>query len=197
MRRISLGCVLMAAGNSARFGGNKLQAELNGKSFLLRALEAIPREEFARVAVVSQYRWALELAKEFGFAPILNDRPDDGVSRTIALGLEALGKVSAAMFLVADQPCLLQSCIQGEIDFFRRDPSRIVAMGYGRRRGNPAIFPKKYFDELSALSGDDGGSRVIRAHEDALALYQVADELQLMDVDCAEELAALKERMGR
>ena len=38
----TLGCVLMAAGNARRFGQNKLSAALDGRSLILRALEAVP-----------------------------------------------------------------------------------------------------------------------------------------------------------
>ena len=37
--RLSLGCVLMAAGSGSRFGGNKLDAVLDGRTLLERALE--------------------------------------------------------------------------------------------------------------------------------------------------------------
>ena len=50
-----LGCVLMAAGNARRFGENKLSAPLDGRSLILRALEAVPSEKFETVVVVTQY----------------------------------------------------------------------------------------------------------------------------------------------
>ena len=62
-----LGCVVMAAGNARRFGSNKLAAELEGRSLIRRALEAVPRELFGQVAVVSQYPEVWELAWRFGF----------------------------------------------------------------------------------------------------------------------------------
>ena len=37
-----VGCVVMAAGNGARFGSNKLLAELEGRSLIRRALDAVP-----------------------------------------------------------------------------------------------------------------------------------------------------------
>ena len=46
-----IGCVVMAAGDARRFGENKLAIELGGKTLIRRALEAVPAEEFAAVAV--------------------------------------------------------------------------------------------------------------------------------------------------
>ena len=87
---LSLGCLVMAAGSGRRFGGNKLAAELDGKTLIRRALEAVPGARFSAVTVVSQYEDIEELAGQFGFAAIHNDRPDLGLSHTIRLGTEAM-----------------------------------------------------------------------------------------------------------
>ena len=60
-------------------------------------------------------------------------------------------------------------------------------------RGNPCLFPARFFPELRALQGDCGGSAVIRRHEDALLLYEVPAG-QLTDVDTRDALTALTER---
>ena len=44
---LKIGCVVMAAGNAARFGENKLAATVNGKPLIEHALDAIPRESFS------------------------------------------------------------------------------------------------------------------------------------------------------
>lgn len=38
----TLGCVLLAAGSARRYGENKLLAALDGRSLVLRAMEAVP-----------------------------------------------------------------------------------------------------------------------------------------------------------
>lgn len=187
----------MAAGNASRFGENKLLAEFMGKPLIEHALSAIPKSAFKRVAVVSQYPSILSLAEKYGFSPVLNDEPEAGISRTISLGLDALGDVDAAMFMVADQPCLRHETVSQEIEFYLSHPNHIVAMGYGKRRGNPAIFPRSYFEELRALSAENGGSHVICAHEDDLRLYQVERDVELRDVDRKTELQALQAEVSK
>lgn len=54
----------MAAGNAARFGENKLAAMVNGKPLIEHALEAIPRESFSRVLVVTQHKNVEAAAKK-------------------------------------------------------------------------------------------------------------------------------------
>ncbi len=188
---MKVGCVLMAAGAARRFGRNKLLAEYEGVPLYRRALACIPGEEFAGVAVVSHYEEILAAGRKLGYTAVYNPAPEDGVSRTIAMGMDALPGMDALMFLVADQPLLRRESVSAELRFFRAHPRNIIAMGHGGRRGNPAIFPKAYFPLLYELAGDEGGSRVIRAHGEALLLHEIGDPLELMDVDTAAELAAL------
>ena len=160
-------------------------------------MEAIPRDKLCRAAVVSQYDEALSMALDFDFLAVKNDRPEDGVSRTIRLGLDALGDVDAAMFMVADQPCLSRWSTEGLVSFYLKEPDKIAAMAYGARRGNPVIFPRDMFIELRDLTGDTGGSAVICKNQDKLRLYQVEDELELFDADRASELERLKREKER
>lgn len=197
MKRTGIGCVLMAAGSSSRFGGNKLLADFFGKTLIERAMEAVPRDKLLRTAVVSGCNEALSMALEFDFLAVRNDRPEEGVSRTIRLGLDALGNVDAAMFMVADQPCLSRWSTEGLVSFYLKEPDRIAAMAYGLRRGNPVIFPKDMFIDLRSLTGDTGGSAVICKKQDKLRLYQVEDELELFDADRASELERLKREKER
>lgn len=189
--QMKLGCVLMAAGAARRFGENKLLAEFAGAPLYERALSAIPAEEFAGVAVVSHYEAILRAARLRGFAAVYNPAPEDGVSRTIALGMDALPGMDALLFLVADQPLLRRESVAAQTAFFRAHPRNIVALGHGGRRGNPVVFPAEYFPALRALTGDAGGSAIIRGALDALLLFEIADPLELADVDTTGALHAL------
>ena len=190
---MKLGLVVMAAGAGTRFGGGKLLAPFQGTPLYARALDAVPEGVFRRAAVVTAVAPMLALAAARGFLPVVNDRPALGVSRTIALGLDALGDVDGAMFLVSDQPLLRRETVAGALGRFLDHPDRIVALGCDGRRGNPCIFPREFFPELLALEGDRGGSAVIRAHPEALLLYPASAE-ELRDVDTVLALEGLRSR---
>ena len=191
MAELRIGCLVMAAGSGSRFGRNKLEAVIDGKTLLRRALEAVPREEFACVTVVTQYDGAAALAEEFGFAVVRNDRPEDGLSRTVRLGTEAMAGCDAIMYQVADQPLLERDTVRREVELFRAHPDSIVGLGHNGVRGNPCIFPRRFFPELMSLTGDVGGNVVIRAHPESLLLYETA-AAELRDVDTVEALAAIR-----
>lgn len=71
-------------------------------------------------------------------------------------------------------------------------PDHIVGLAHNGVRGNPCIFPRKFFPELMALEGDVGGNVVIRAHPEELLLYETS-AAELRDVDTVEALAAVQE----
>ena len=131
-----------------------------------------------------------ELAGQFGFAAIHNDRPDLGLSHTIRLGTEAMRTCDGILYMVADQPKLCQETVARLVEVFRQHPDKIVGAGHDGRRGNPNLFPAKFFGELMAITGDHGGSSVIRAHEDALLLVET-DAEELFDCDTPEALESL------
>lgn len=187
---MKIGCIVMAAGNARRFGSNKLDARVEGKTLLRRALEAVPASCFAQVAVVTQYPQGMELAREMGFLPVENSRPDLGLSHTIALGMAHMQDMDAVLFQVSDQPLLRRDSVEQLVEVYRSHPDRLVALGHDGVWGNPCLFPASLFPELLALEGDHGGSAVIRRHEDRLLLVE-ASPRELTDVDTPQALEVL------
>ena len=177
---MKIGCVVLAAGNARRFGSNKLKAQVDGASLIRRALDAVPSGLVT--VVVSQYPEILTLAGEYGFEAVLNDQPGLGLSRSVRLGLEKLLDCDGVLFLVADQPWLKRDSAEALAALWAQNPGRIAAMAHGGIRGNPCLFPARFYPELLELTGDRGGSTVIRRHEDALILLET-DALELADVD--------------
>lgn len=191
---LRVGCLLMAAGNAERFGENKLLcAADDGRTLIGHALDAIPREKFTRVLVVTQYDAIVALAKERGFETLENRHPERGQSETIRLGTRALSDCDAICFMVSDQPLLRRETLAREVNFFSSHREHIVALGHNGARGNPCLFPARFFPELLALEGDVGGSAVIKKHPDNLLLFEAPEE-EMRDVDTKESLAALTGR---
>ena len=190
-----LGCVVMAAGNARRYGDNKLAAQLRGRSLILRALEAVPTEAIDSAVVVTQYPEIMRLAGEFHFAAVYNEHPDYGISHTIELGLTGLRDCDGVMFLVSDQPLLRRKSVAALARLWKSHPDNIAALSHGGVRGNPCVFPARFFPELLELREDRGGNAVIRRHEEDLVLLEV-DARELTDVDTPEALRSLTAELG-
>lgn len=179
----TLSAVLLAAGLGSRYGSNKLLVPVEGVPLYRRAFAALPAQAFFRGAVVSCYDEILSDAAIFRYIPAENPRPQEGQSLSVKLGLAAVAEGSdAVLFAVCDQPWLTRESVERLIAGWSAQPERICALGCGGKRGNPCIFPRKYFGELLSLTGDVGGSKVIRAHPSDLLLVE-APARELADLD--------------
>lgn len=188
--------IYMASGFGNRFGSNKLAALLEGRplyqhslravSEAVRRLNAYPGCQ-ARLVAVSQYGEILEAARKEGAKTVLNERSHEGITASLTLGTLAAGKADLYVYCVADQPRLRAETIAGFIQGFWASQKGIGCVAGGGRRGNPAAFLARYREELLSLTGDKGGSQIIRRHEEELWLYETA-EGELADVDRLEDL---------
>lgn len=185
------GAVLMAAGNASRFGENKLLLPVDGRPAVEWAMLALREGEFSAVAVVTQYPEVMALAEQYGFLPVENPDPGAGVSLTIRLGLTALLErepdLPGCLFAVGDQPRLRGTSVKALVRAWEEEPGHIMAMSFAGKRGNPVLFPAVCFPALMALTGDVGGSAVIRENENILRLFEAADPKELMDGDTPED----------
>lgn len=188
-----IGCLVMAAGNARRFAANKLAATLDGKSLICRTLEAVPKALFSCVTVVTQYPEIAQMAEKFGFSAISNHHPDWGISHTILLGTRAMEDCDAILYLVSDQPLLRQDSIARVVETWRSTPDFIIGASHSGKRGNPCIFPRRFFPELMQLQEDCGGNQVIRAHPQSLKLVEIPQQ-ELTDVDTPKALEDLAKR---
>ena len=94
------------------------------------------------------------------------------------------------LFQVADQPLLRKESVSAVVALWKRQPDKIAALGHNGIRGNPCLFPAKFFPELMELREDHGGSTVIRRHEEFLVLAEAGAE-ELTDVDTRSALEEL------
>lgn len=187
------GCILLAAGAGARFGGNKLKAQFAGRPFVEYILSVLPKKRFETCVIVAADKELLGIAAQYGVPGVINDKPGLGVSRSIRMGLEALAPADACMFCVCDQPLLARETICGMLEAYIS--GTILSLSSNGKRGNPVLFPSCLFGELAALGANESGKNVIDAHPELLRLYDISDPAQLFDIDTKEQLAALEKKL--
>ena len=181
--------ILVAAGNSRRFGGNKLVSFLNGKplyQYLTDRLEKIKLSFLGEKIIVSQYEEILNDRKNT-YITVENKHPEYGISYSISLGLHTLiehgaDEEDAVCFFVCDQPYLSRNTIEQFLRGYQLSGKGIGCVGAGERLGNPVVFQMRYVKELLSLTEDVGGKAVVKKHLDDLYVYQVEKE-ELEDID--------------
>ena len=174
--------ILEAAGNSTRFGSNKLLHIMDdGRPMIASIFDAVRPLDVYKKILVTQYDDIAEMAA--GFDVVMNDRPDQGISRSMQLGLAAAGDADAYMFCVCDQPGLSTSTIKKLIEAYKKGTAGIVSLAWQGKMCNPKIFSSRYREELMRLSGDTGGRQIIAAHKDDLLLIEAESEDEVKDID--------------
>ena len=174
--------ILEAAGNSTRFGSNKLLHIMDdGRPMIASIFDAVRPLDVYKKILVTQYDDIAEMAA--GFDVVMNDRPDLGISRSMQLGLAAAGDADAYMFCVCDQPGLSTSTIKKLIEAYKKGTAGIVSLAWQGKMCNPKIFSSRYMEELMRLSGDTGGRQIIAAHKDDLLLIEAESEDEVKDID--------------
>ena len=184
-----VGCVIMASGLSVRFGENKLFAELGGKTFLQRVLE-VTDGVFTKRVVVTRSADAAEYCRENGVDVILHELPER--SDTVRLGAEFIEDMDGIVFCACDQPMLRRESLLKLRNSFSFEQKNLLRLAYGEKQGMPALFGKEYFDKLKNLPKGKGGSYLLKKYEAEVTDIQVADELELFDVDTKEELKMIQ-----
>lgn len=184
--------ILLAAGKSARFGlSDKLTEVFLGQPLgmhVVTALEAVP---FAKRVVVRD-GVKLDYAAR-GYHEVHNERPEEGLSLSIRMGVEAArgDDIEAVLIALADMPRVTAAQIYRLFDA-EHGPDSVVASSDGRSPKPPALFGANRFDALERLEGDNGardmvlGGRHVVTHPD-----------ELIDVDTEEELDDLLAKFGK
>ena len=125
------------------------------------------------VAVVSADHRLVDALAGLPLTTVENSHPENGISRSIAIGLRALPETTnAALIGVGDQPYLTVEAIEELVHAFAQ--GRIIVPRFGDHRGNPPVFDRRFFPELLALEGDRGGQAVISANPEAVVEVSLA-----------------------
>lgn len=182
MKDKKVGAILLAAGNSSRFGANKLLYEIEGNPLVQYSMEIISQLPFEQKIVVTQYPQVEQLAKRLGLSWVRNKNPELGISHSIHLGLEKQGDMDGWMFLVGDQPWLCRETVEKLLETFRESLRGIAAVRCGENIGNPVVFSRAYKKELEKLSGDWGGKKILLLHREDVEFVAAKPE-ELVDLD--------------
>lgn len=194
---MKIALIYLAAGNSRRFGSNKLFYEIDGKlmyrHLLDRLVRIADRNQEYEIYVVTRYekiRAHVEQIQKKGgkIRLVWSPSSEKGVSYSVRAGICAARDADASVFFVADQPFLTEESVDGFLsrmtDVWRSwQEESLGCVAFCGICGNPVWFGKAYYEELSALTGDQGGRRIFRRHEKKAVYYEVSDREELEDID--------------
>jgi molybdenum cofactor cytidylyltransferase len=178
--------IVLAAGASRRFGSQKLLASVGGVPLVRRTVERLLEASLDELVVVIGSNAPAVAASLAGLPvrTVTNAAYAVGMSTSLRVGLDALRPIAqAALVALADQPGVDADIVNRLVERYCADHSAVVAPLYrGGIRGNPVLFDRSLFEELRAVTGDEGGRLVVARDPGRVALVEFAREMPL-DVD--------------
>ena len=202
----------MASGVGARFGGNKLMAELCDAPLVGHVVRATD-DLFSRRVVVARHADVAALCETLGAQVILHDEPCR--NDTVRLGMEAMDGCDTVTFVQGDQPLIRPASIVALLRAAERDAAgavkydavgcnaaesgvaRIWRTSFDGVPGAPVFFPSWAFDELRSLPRGKGGGFVAKTHAECVRTIEVSSEWELFDVDTRDDLERLQTHVAR
>lgn len=197
--------LVLAAGASSRMRGrDKLLQRVRGKP-LLRMVADVALATGAPVYVTLPPASDARRMTLADSAARIVDVPDAalGMSRSVARALSAVsaaapGAEDGVMILPADMPGFSSKALADLISRFRAEPDLIWRGGTtDGAPGHPSIFPRDLWDELQAVTGDEGGRSVLQRHKDLVRLVPLPGRMAVLDLDTPEDWAAFLGRPAR
>ena len=193
---LDVAAVILAAGGSRRMGrSNKLLQDMGGVPLIQRTVNAAQLSRAAAVVVVTGFE-ADQMAESLaGFDLKLVFNPDwkEGLGVSLKAGVSAVPEgFSGTLVLLGDMPRVSAAVIDLLIAGFEvHGGEKICVPVFQGRRGNPVLWPRRFFPELLEIPGDQGGREVLRKHPDGILKVDVGTPDIHFDVDGPEDLDRL------
>ncbi len=197
-----VGVVLLAAGQSRRFGRQKLLFPLRMDSqrpeqpMLGWTIETIQQiTDQLLVVVDAQQTQVIDYLDALKVEYVVNPQAQLGLGGSLACGIQAVkDRWDAAMIALGDMPFIqpesYQALLKAALPYGIVVPETLTAPDQ-RKRGNPVVFGQAFFDGLMSLNQDQGGRDIVRQHQDAVINVLLDDPGVLQDVDQPDDLLNL------
>jgi molybdenum cofactor cytidylyltransferase len=192
-----IGALLLAAGQSRRMGGpNKLLAAIDGTPMVAHvARRLLASRARPIIAVLGNQADTVDIA--LGKLPVKRVRNPEfaaGLSTSLKRGIAALpSDLDGVIVCLGDMPLISGRHLERLIAAFNPLEGRAIIVPTRRgKRGNPVLWSKQFFPEMTGLAGDVGAKHLIGEHAEFVAEVEMDDDAVLVDIDTPEALDAFR-----
>jgi CTP:molybdopterin cytidylyltransferase MocA len=182
---VTIGGLILAAGEGRRFGATKQLAELRGRPLLEYALAAIAGIS-PRVVVLGHAADEIVAAVDLhGARPVVCEDWASGQAASLRCGLAALEGCDAVVVVLGDQPGITAAAIEAVVAAAGAEDA--VRATYDGTPGHPVLLRRPLLERAGELEGDTGFRELLA---DATVREVEAGGLaDPADIDTREELA--------
>ncbi|QSL91349.1 nucleotidyltransferase family protein [Ectopseudomonas toyotomiensis] len=185
--------LMLAAGYSRRFGGDKRRATLADGRSLLAASLTLPCSMLEEVWLMlrpDEAPTGMDLPT--GVRVVQNAASAQGMGHSLAAGAERLlaeSNADAVAIFLADMPAIHRDSLETLIA--HSSANNIVLPSYRGKRGHPVLFGRDFWPQLATLSGDVGARPVLQQNPNAVRIVELDDPGVLQDIDTPADLSQL------
>jgi CTP:molybdopterin cytidylyltransferase MocA len=181
-----IAALILAAGASVRFGSPKQLVRV-GERTLLEAVAETAAGELQPVLAVVPPGMAVPPA----VVPVINGRPELGLSHSLRLGIAAVPpEIDAVVVLLGDQPTVAGDLLRRLLA--ARGQSLIVATVAGDVAAPPLLLERRAFPLAAEGTGDAGLRDILRSRSDLVTPIEISQHAP--DIDQPGDLASIAER---
>lgn len=196
----TLGAIVLAAGESKRFGPkNKLLADVGGDPLIRRVVREVSHSKIDDIVIVTgcnEYQITSALAG-LSVRYAYNRNWRSGMGTSIAAGIAVLrAGVDAAFVVPGDMPRISTSLLNQLAEVFETSLRQEIVFpetALGQQR-NPVLWPRRFFLELMELSGEVGAKKLLQARSAECRAVSIVDPWALKDIDTLADLEAMRAR---
>ncbi len=189
MRMDDLVGILLAAGRSRRFGGDKMLYPLaDGTPMALASANAL-RSVLPRTVIVirKDHPSLAALFAEHGIETVVAERADAGMGASLAAGIAATVNAPGWVVALGDMPFIQPRTIACVAEGVRRGAA-VAAPVFQGRRGHPVGFSARHGKELSKLCGEEGARTLLQRRTEETLFIACNDPGVLVDIDQRQAL---------
>lgn len=186
-----IAALILAAGKSERMGYPKALLRIGTENFVQRLLRVAAEADVEHRAVVLGHE-ASELSRllDLGSVDIfVNDRYEEGQLSSLQCGMRnlPLEACEALVVLPVDHPLISAELLKQMVSRYRLGyPSAVIPTWHGKR-GHPALFSRRLFQELLDCPAELGARAVLRKYGEEIAYLGCEDEAVVLNVDTPDD----------
>lgn len=195
--------IILAAGESKRFGKNKLLTSIKGRTLIEHSLNPflLHQNKVKKIFVIlgSQKNNFMSILEKYPIEPVENSQYTNyGMSLSIKLGIKRLiendlENLVGIFIHPGDIPLINLDILSKYFDYPKNKENLILIPVFKNRRGHPIFLGKNLLNEVENISDKNQGLRgLLKKLNDRIVYLEINSDKILIDIDNVEDFNKLE-----